>query len=82
MSEDLLQANYTPYQNNQLNKSWINVHTFGLGILGGGVTIAKVPMIDSLASLAGNPSCVLDVVIVLIMLPKGTRRMHFLYAKK
>ena len=82
MSGDLLEANYVTYKHGQLNKLSINVDTFGLGIFGDGATIVKVPMMNILVCSAGNISCVLDVVIVLIMLPKGSRRMHFLFANK
>jgi len=40
----------------------MNIDTFGIGILGDGQTIVILPMMNILACLAGNPSCVLDVV--------------------
>ncbi len=62
MSKDLLEANYVAYQSDQLSKLLMNVDIFGLGICGDGATIVNVPMMNILACLAGNPSCVLDVV--------------------
>jgi hypothetical protein len=39
-------------------------------------------MMNILACLAGNTSCVLDVSIVMIMLPMATRKMPFLFASR
>lgn len=82
MSGDLLKANYVVYQCDQLNKLLMNVESFGIGIFVNGRTIVKVSMMNILACLAGNFSCVLDVVNCIIMLWKATRKMPFLIASR
>ena len=62
MSRDHLDENYVDYKRDQMNKLLLNVEVFGLGIFGDRDTIVKVPMMNILACLAGNPSCVIDVV--------------------
>ena len=57
----------------------MNVDIFGLEIFGDGKTIVKVPMMNILACLAGNPSCVLDVVDSSDHVAKGNKKDAFLY---
>ncbi len=77
MSGDLLEANFVAYQQDQLNKLLMNVHTFGIGIFGDGATIVKVPMMNILACSAGNPSCVLDVVDCTDHVAEGNKKDAF-----
>ncbi len=77
MSGDLLEANYVAYQSDQMTKLLMNVDIFGLGIFGDGTTIVKVPMMNILACLAGNSSCVLDVVDCSDHVAKGNKKDAF-----
>ena len=77
MSGDLLEANYVAYQSDQMTKLLMNVDVFGIGIFGDGATIVKVPMMNILACLAGNPSCALDVVDCSDHVAKGNKKDAF-----
>ena len=70
------------YQCDQLTKLLMNVDVFGIGIFGDGATIVKVPMMNILACLAGNPSCLLDVVDCTDHVAKGNKKDAFLFASK
>jgi hypothetical protein len=72
MSGDLLD-----YLCDQMTKLMMNVDVFGIGIFGDGATIVKVPMMKILASLAGNPSCVLDVVDCTDHVAEGNKKDAF-----
>ena len=58
----LLDANFAAYQRDALEMLLADAETHGVSIFGDGATIGKTPMINILASLPTNPSCVLDVV--------------------
>jgi hypothetical protein len=77
MSGDLLD-----YLCDQMTKLMMNVDVFGIGIFGDGATIVKVPMMKILASLAGNPSCVLDVVDCTDHVADGSKKDIFLFASR
>ena len=62
MSGSLLEANYVAYHTNAMTRLMTNVDVFGMAIYGDGATIVKVPMINILASSAGNPNCIVDVI--------------------
>jgi hypothetical protein len=55
----------------------VNVDTFGLKIYGDGAAIVKVPRMNILASSAGNPSCVLDVVNCTNHVAEGNKKDAF-----
>ena len=82
MSRDLLEANYVAYQSDQMNKLLMNVDIFGLGIFGDGATIVKVPMMNVVVCLAGNPSCVLDVVDCSEHVAKGNKKYAIFICQK
>ena len=77
MSGDLLKANFVAYQCDQLNKLLMNIDTFGIGIFGDGATSVKVSMMNILACLAGNPSCILDGVDCTDHVADGTKKDAF-----
>ncbi len=63
MNGAMLEANYTAYQSSSLQKILTNGNIFGLGIHGDGATIGKIPMMNILAASAGNPNCVIDIIL-------------------
>ena len=82
MRGDLLGANYVAYQSDQMIKLLMNVDIFGLGTFGYGATIVKVPMMNILACLARNPSCVLDFVDCSDHVAKENKKDAFFIANK
>ena len=54
-----------------------NVDVFGMAIFGDRATIVKVPMINILASLEGNPNCVFDVIECTELMSVGGKKHAF-----
>jgi hypothetical protein len=79
MRGDHLDTNYVAYQHDQMTKLLMNVDVFGIGIFGDGAPIVKVPIMNIIACLAGNPCCVLDVVDCTDHVAKGNKKDAFFW---
>ena len=77
MSGSLLEANYVAYHTNAMTRLMTNVDVFGMAIYGDGATIVKVPMINILASSAGNPNCIVDVIDCSEHMSEGEKKDAF-----
>ncbi len=77
MGGDLLNANYAAYQAQSIARLMSKADIFGMSIFGDGATIVKTPMINILASSAGNPHCVLDVIDCSNHVAEGNKKDAF-----
>ena len=59
-----------------------DVDTNGLAIFGDGATIVRTPMMNILASLQNNPSCILDVIDCSKHMLHGGKKDAWFIAKK